>query len=375
MSQMLQLIKSNAVPAAVMRSAAKGGLSLPAAEMLQILVHLTSNAVFGQEAALTLAQWDAALLTEVLSSSNPPQEILDYFLDAKNRRPALMPALIENPQVPEQKVIEIATGASRELLTLLLASTRVRGMPNVLQAALKNPHLTESEAQQLRSELEPASGEEPADPEAEAAHESWQKEHSAEIEAEEGTAFELTGMADEPPETPAAPVSVAATGAPEPAMARPPAKPNPLASPVKVTTLVRLSRMNVAQRVKQGFLGNKEERAILVRDSARIVQSAVLASPKLSEAEVETFAAAKNVSENVLREIARNRRFMKIYTVVRNLVNNPRCPLDISLTFVKSLLVTDLKQLQGNKNVPDTLRKVATKLFKEKSAPPGHKPE
>ena len=164
MSQMLQLIKSNAVPAAVMRSAAKGGLSLPAAEMLQILVHLTSNPVFGQEAAFTLAQWDAASLTEVLSSSDPPQEILDYFLDAKNRRPALMPALIENPRVSEQKLTEIATTASRELLTLLLASARIKGTPNVLQAAQKNPHLAEPEAQQLRPEMEPASTEEPADP-------------------------------------------------------------------------------------------------------------------------------------------------------------------------------------------------------------------
>ena len=133
--------------------------------------------------------------------------------------------------------------------------------------------------------------------------------------------------------------------------------------------------MNVAQRVKQGFLGDKEERSILIRDAARIVQNAVLASPKLSEPEVETFAAAKNVSENVLREIARNRRFIKIYAVVRSLVNNPKCPLDLSLTLVKNLLVMDLKQLQGNKGVPDTLRKVATKLFKEKSAPVGQKPD
>lgn len=372
MSQMLELIRNNAVPAAVMRSAAKGALSVPEEEMLQILVHLAGSSIFGQEAALTLAQWDPASARGVLSGSDPPQEVVEYFFDPKNRRPALMPALIENPRISEQRLVELANGASRELLDVMLGSPRVKGLPAVVKALLNNPHLTQAEAQQLSPAMDPAETTEPPDPEAESAHESWKQEHAVEIQAQEGTAFELSGTPEE--ETP---VAVPGSGSAERVSAGGvrQATPNPLASPVKVSTLVKLSRMNVAQRVKQGFLGNKEERAILVRDSAKIVQSAVLASPKVSESEVETFAAAKNVSENVLREIARNRRFMKIYAVVRNLINNPRCPLDVSLTLVKNLLVMDLKHLQGNKNVPDTLRKVATKLFKEKSTPPGQKPD
>lgn len=374
MSEMLQLIRTNAVPAAVMRSAAKGALSVPTAEMLQILVHLTGNAVFAQEAALTLARWDQASAMDVLSSSDPPQEVVEYFLEQKNRRPGLMPALIENPLVSEHRLAEVAGGAPRELLDLMLASSRIQGMPDVLQVLLNNPHITQAEAQQLRAQLGLENTAEPPNPEAEAAHESWSQEHAVEIQAEEGTAFELTGSHDEAAETPGAAAAVANAPA-EPTGPARQSKSDPLASPVKVSTLVRLSRMNVADRVKQGFLGNKEERSILIRDSAKVVQNAVLASPKLSEGEVETFAAAKNVSENVLREIARNRRFLKMYSVVRNLTNNPRCPLDLSLTLVKNLLVMDLKHLQTNKNVPDTLRKVANKLFKEKSAPVGQKPD
>ena len=97
-----------------------------------------------------------------------------------------------------------------------------------------------------------------------------------------------------------------------------------------------------------------------------LVQNAVLASPKLSDPEVEMFASAKHVSENVLREIARSRRFMKNYSVVRNLVNNPRCPLDLSLTLVKNLLVYDLKSLRQSKNISETIRRVADKLYKDK---------
>jgi hypothetical protein len=371
MSQMLELIRNNAVPATVMRSAARGALSLPAAEMLQILIHLTGNAVFGQEAALTLARWDHGSALAVLSGGDAPREVIEYFWDENNRRPALMPALLENPQVGEQRLVELAGRASRELVDLMLASARIKGAPAVLHALLDNPHLTEAEVQHLREELGMGAMD-PPDPESEAAHDTWSREHSAEIEAEEGTIFELIGGHEEVSEV-AGPVAATAASEPVAVAIAPHRKSEALPAAVKVSTIVRLARMNVAGRVKQAFLGTKEERAILIRDNARIVQNAVLSSPKLSEPEVETFAAAKNVSENVLREISRNRRFIKVYAVVRNLVNNARCPIDVSLTLVKNLLVTDLKTLQGNKNIPDTLRKVATKLFKEKSAPPGHK--
>jgi len=77
----------------------------------------------------------------------------------------------------------------------------------------------------------------------------------------------------------------------------------------------------------------------------------------------------------VFREIARQRRFLKLYPVVRNLVTNPKCPLDVSLTLIKTLLVFDLKSLRHNKNVPDTIRKVAAKLYLEKATRGGAKKE
>jgi hypothetical protein len=135
----------------------------------------------------------------------------------------------------------------------------------------------------------------------------------------------------------------------------------------RITVLQRIGRLNVGQRIKLGFLGGREERAILIRDTARLVQNAVLSSPKLTDAEAESYAGAKNLQENVFREIARQRRFIKLYPVVRNLVNNPKCPLDISLTLIKTLMVYDLKSLRHNKNVPDTIRKVAAKLYTEKA--------
>ncbi len=362
MANMLELIKSNAVPAAVMRSASKGALSVPGAEMIEILVYLTDNPVFGQEARMTLARWDEAATRALVSSSTAPAAVLDYFWTPQNRRPALMPALIENPQIAEERLVELAASGTREIVNMLLASGRAQSLSAVLKALLENPQLVPNESRRIREHLGEAPVESP-DAETAVAHQTFEQQHQAEIVAEEGKPFELVGPPDEALESTSAPAST-------PAVATPAAAAKPEAPALKLSVLQKIANMTVAERVKCSFLGNKEERSILIRDGSRVVQSAVMASPKLTEAEVENFASAKNVQENVLREIARSRRFIKSYTVVKNLVTNPRCPLDISLTLIKNLLINDLRGLQANKNVPDTVRKVAYKLYKEKTTQP-----
>jgi hypothetical protein len=98
-----------------------------------------------------------------------------------------------------------------------------------------------------------------------------------------------------------------------------------------------------------------------------VVSAAVLESPKLTDSEVETFASMKNVQESVLRGIANKRKFVKLYPVIRSLVNNPRTPIDVALPFLNHLLLMDLRSLSINKNVGDLLRKMALRLFKDRS--------
>jgi hypothetical protein len=92
----------------------------------------------------------------------------------------------------------------------------------------------------------------------------------------------------------------------------------------------------------------------------------VLDAPKISDGEVEKFALQKNVLEAVLRQIPMKRRFMKNYIVVRNLVSNPRTPLDLGLGLMKHLQLRDLKNISGNKEVSETVRNLALKMFKQK---------
>jgi hypothetical protein len=131
-------------------------------------------------------------------------------------------------------------------------------------------------------------------------------------------------------------------------------------------TLQKINRLDVKGRIQLAMKGNKEERSILIRDGTKVVALAVLDAPKISDGEVEKFALQKNVLEAVLRQIPLKRRFMKNYIVVRNLVSNPRTPLDLGLGLMKHLQPQDLKNISSNKEVSETVRKLALKMYKQK---------
>jgi hypothetical protein len=322
---------------------------------------------------MTLASWDEAACRAVCSDPASPGDVLEYFLH--NRRPRLMPALLENPAVPESALLEIAQEHSAESVQLLLATARAKASANVLQALTSNPVLMPSQVQQVRDALERAAATEQtdaADAEYEEAVAQYVAEHAAEIAAEEGKGFQLVD--DTEPEQQPVEAALAAAAPVE-------AAPSPAVSAVtaakvrkakeesdeRISPLQKISRLSVGERVQLAIKGNKEERFILIRDGSKVVSSAVLESPKVNDQEVEMFASMKNVQESVLRGIAGKRKYMKTYAVVRALANNPRCPLDVQLTIIKNLLNMDLRALSGNKNVSETVRKVALKMFRERT--------
>jgi hypothetical protein len=133
------------------------------------------------------------------------------------------------------------------------------------------------------------------------------------------------------------------------------------------TLLQQISAMTVAQRVKFAMKGGADARRVLIRDTNKVVQRAVLQSPRLTDQEVEAFASMSNLTDEILRLIGKNRSFRKNYTVVRNLLNNGKAPLDVTLNLLPMLNPLDLKKLTMNKNVPETLRTTALKLQRQRS--------
>jgi hypothetical protein len=397
-------IRASKLPSNMMQFAARGALQVPAAENIEILVYLAlHNSVFGSLARMTLAGWDEKASVAAAADPQTSREVLDYFISPDNLRPALLPALLENTSISEGQVVKVAIGASRESIHAMLQSTRVRSMSGVLQALQANPYLEKVQAEHLRTllastpktpepaeaaasavelangasaspEAAPTSGgaDEWADDEALAA---YLKEHSTAIAAEGDKPFQAIGgivellgddyfpVLDEA-DAPAPEASATPTPAAAPRKAVVPKKPP--TGPVRENALQKINRLDVKGRIQLALKGNKEERSLLIRDGTKVVALAVLEAPKLSDGEVEKFASQKNVLESVLRQIPLKRRFMKNYKVVRNLVSNPRTPLDLGLGLMKHLLIADLKNISSNKEVSETVRKLALKMYKQK---------
>jgi hypothetical protein len=134
----------------------------------------------------------------------------------------------------------------------------------------------------------------------------------------------------------------------------------------EATELRVLSSLPIVERMKLAMKGTREHRAQLIRDSNRLVASAVLSSPKLTETEVESFAKMANVTEEVLRVIASNRTWTKNYGVVLGLTKNPKTPAGISMHLLQRLNEKDTKMLAVDRNVPEALRLAARKMMVKK---------
>jgi hypothetical protein len=125
----------------------------------------------------------------------------------------------------------------------------------------------------------------------------------------------------------------------------------------------QISTMTVPQKVKIALLGNKEVRSILIKDPNKIVSTAVIKSPKLTDNEIHNIAQMRSVNDEIIRYIAGNSDWTKNYSIKLALVGNPKTPLQISLKFLRFLNQKDMGDLARNKNVSPQLQKISKDLY------------
>lgn len=322
--KILDTFRNRQAPAAVKRAAARGTMPVAADELLEILVLLTEDPdpTCSEQAKQTLASWPAEKCAKLLTEPDISAPTLEYFARQPALADGIAAVIASHPNASDEALAALAPRLSLDQLTPLLGnSERLANLPNFVSAVLARPDLPA----EVRASLEGMPGEQQAE--------------------QQDTAATLLKAVEED-ETEAE---------------------KKIDKRERVSLTQKLARMSVGERVQQALKGNKEERLILVRDPAKVIYRAVLQSPKLTDSEVENFATMKNVAEEVMRIISGSRQFMKSYIVVRNLVNNPRTPLDVSLPLLNRLTSQDLKFLTMNRNVPETLRAMAVKLNKQRT--------
>jgi len=319
---MVDLIRAGKAPEVVRRKGAEGNLPLPVEEKIEILTLLAgdADAELRAQAQDTLSKWDTAEISRVLANPLTAHGVLSFAAEhLVAGREELRKALLGNPSLLDDARHKL----EKSLAPDQAADTAKREYSGSLQAApTRKPDTEEAPAEilaQLTAEL-PQAGAPGLEP------------PSADAEI----AAEITKRDDE------------------------------LTSKDRETLIQKISRMPAVEKIKAALTGNMETRMLLIRDPNKIVSRAVLQSPKLSDSEVEGYAAAKNVSEEVLRLIAANRKFMRTYVVMRALLNNPRSPIDITMPLISRLNERDLKGLSLNRNVPEVIRSIALKAIKQK---------
>lgn len=333
----LNSIRDGTAPKALRLIAARGLIPIPPSEMLEILVCLLkdSEPEISSEADLTLSGWTESEICANLKNRDCHQLLLSHFASPEYSD-ALLEAVILNPKTPGPAIAKLASQVSVSLLDLIMINrVRLLEFPDILENIKHNPS-SSLQIQRIVREIE---------------SEFFSKKESAPAIEAQSAVPESDSDALEPQYPEDVPEDLSLEGLPLDPAER------------EVAILQRLSRMTPTQKIRYAMFGTREVRAILIRDTNKTVAKSVLQSPKLSESEIGAFAAMRNVSEDILREIGSSRTMTRSYNVIQSLVNNPKTPFQISQRMLSRLVTKDLMLISRNRGVPESVRRGAQRTL------------
>lgn len=379
------ILDGTAPPQARM-AAASGLLPLPQSDLLEVLVNLRQedDQEIVEAATATLEEQNTDDLLAAAKSEETSPTVLDYLATLSNENKQIHEAVILNSSTSDRAIANLASvtqeGSMLELISL--NQQRLVRFPAIIDAILENPgRSAEAErraretkreffekergakqiAQELRARGNSAAAEffESADlAEGFSVEDAWliashievsdadldsswlpseryeelRVETSEERDANFKKAVEYERM--EVGEIPAE----------------------------RVSLIRRIMFLNTRDRMKLAMKGDREARSILIRDSNRLVAVAVINNPRVTDQEVENIAAMRTVADEVLRLVALNRAWARSYSIIHNLVRNPRTPIPTAISTLPRIRTKDLQNLTQNRNVSEAVRRQALRL-------------
>lgn len=386
----VQAIIKGTAPQQARMAAARGLLPLPQADLLEALVTLSADqeAEIATAARGTLEAQTPESLLSIAASNETPSLVLGYLAGRPSAGRAIHEAVTLNANTPDEGIALLAAAtADGSLLELIsINQQRLIRAPAIIDAIILNPARTleaerraretrreffekERGAQQIAEELRarglPAAAEfvEAAEfvsgDENFTAADAWLIAAHIEVGDDEiddsWLGLErLEEFFDETYEQRAANAERIVNES---------QLENRDLPPERVALIRRIMLMTVKDRVKLGMKGDREARAILIRDSNKIVASAVIHNPRITENEVENISAMRTISDEVLRLISLNRAWARAYPIIHNLARNPRTPIATAITILTRIRTRDLQQITQNRNVSEAVRRQATRLL------------
>jgi len=345
------------VPKELRLMAAQGALPLGPVDLLDLLQYLLEDS--DPEIAATAEKSMQAVpgeeLLPIAKDRGTPPDLLGWIISKRTEKDVVEAAL-QNTSTTDEAIEACAPRYPAELAEIVVINqVRLLRRTSLLVALESNPNLNRDQQRRLRELRETfkigVEAEAPPPPPAPAPAQPAETPEEVPAEAHEEVALDTPEMSEQE--------AIGQYLAPD-----------ELQDAEKVSVVQEIYRMNTAQKIIKALKGSRDARTILVRDPNRLVATAVLGSPRLTEAEIEAFAGMKNISDVILRAIGTHKEWTKKYSVISSLVKNPRTPLGIAMTHVSRLNPRDLKSLSVDRNVPEAIRKHAKKFVKQQ---PGQK--
>lgn len=128
----------------------------------------------------------------------------------------------------------------------------------------------------------------------------------------------------------------------------------------------RVGSMSIMEKMKLARFGNTDARALLVRDRNKLVAAAAIRNPKIGDAEIESYARSRQLSDEVIRIISNNRQWTRSYPVKLGLVMNPKCPSSTAIKFLNFLTDRDLGAIMRSRDVPGPISGQARRILARK---------
>lgn len=345
----LNQIDEGTIPRDFILSAARGVLPLDQDSLVTVVTHLSSNEdeEVRVAASETLHEFPAKVIISFARSATARPDDLDRLSLVLEDQAMVLETILRNRVTSDATITRLAAIVPGNLQEVIVINQeRILRTPAILEALLANSDLTADvrrralevreeffEKRPYRSELPPGDFD-LADPENE--------EDAAALEA---LLIEAEDLLDSGPPTPELTDTTDAK---------------------KLSIWSLVGKMTVSQKVQLGFKGGTTERSILIRERNRLVCSAVVRNPRVTETEIEQFAGMRNLDDEVLRLIGNNRQWMQKYSIMSSLIRNPKAPIGIVLPLINRLNLRDLKGLGTDKGVSEAVRSSSRRLYAQR---------
>jgi hypothetical protein len=354
---LVSLLRNGVAPPEVRLFAARGLLPLDPDSALRALLSVVSDPdpETAGLARSTLRATSPDRLAAFLRSGSPLEGEVDVIAHESDD-PFVLEEVVRSRITGDETLLFLArTASGRPQEALIANQSRLLARPALVQALLENPDLTD-DGRRLLWELneeffEKARRRESDAREAEEAAAASAASEEIDLESDEGDLdLDLEGDEELSEGTPE---ETAGEGADD--------------NSIFLGAIYRrIGLMTISEKIELAYTGSKEERKILISDANKLVGYAVLKSRSLSIIEGESFAVMRNVDQEIYRRIAMSREWMRKPAVVVALVKNPRVPLDITLPLLKRLATRELRGVFRDRNLAPTIRATARKILNQR---------